>query len=112
MEIEYQKERPELKKTDQESKDKPLEEVNQEEEKEEEDSSKVMDSCDCNDSLCDEIEKVLADDDEGISKVAHEIHLMLFNIDLRANWFLDIVHLNHSDFTKFKKKILDSLNEY
>ena len=71
-----------------------------------------MESCDCNDSLCDEIEKVLANDDEGLSKAAHEIHLTLFNIDLRANWFLNIVNLNHSDFTKFKKKIFDSLNEY
>ena len=71
-----------------------------------------MDSCDYNDSLCDEIEKVLAEDDEGISKTAHEIHLTLLNIDLRANWFLNTVNMNQSDFTKFKKKILDSLNEY
>ena len=71
-----------------------------------------MDSCDCNDSLCDEIEKVPAEDDEGISNTAHEIHLTLLNIDLRANWFLNTVNLNQSDFTKFKKKILDSLNEY
>ena len=34
------------------------------------------------------------------------------NIDLIANWFLNTVNLNQSDFTKFKKKILDSLNEY
>ena len=113
LESGYQKEIPEPKKTNQESKDKPLEEVNQEEEKQEEDSNKGMDSCDCNDSLCDEIEKVLIDDDEGISKVAHEIHLTLLNIDLlRANWFLNTVNLNQSDFTKLKKKILDSNNEY
>ena len=61
-----------------------------------------MDSCDCNDNLCDEIEKVLAVNDEGISKVAHEIHLMLLNIDLRSNWFPNIVNLNQSDLTKFK----------
>ena len=36
----------------------------------------------------------------------------MLNIDLRANWFLSTVNLNQSDFTKFKKKILDSLNEY
>ena len=71
-----------------------------------------MDSCDYNDSLCEEIEKVLADDDEGLSKATHEIHLMLLNIDLRANWFLNTVNLNHSGFTKFKTKIIDSLNEY
>ena len=71
-----------------------------------------MDSCDCNDILCDEIEKVIADDDEGISKAAHEIHLTLLNIDLRANWFLNTVNPTQSDFIKFKKKILDSLNEY
>ena len=71
-----------------------------------------MESCDCNDSLCDEIEKVLADDDEGISNIAHETHVTLLNIDLRANWFLNTLNLNHSDFMKFKKKILDSLNEY
>ena len=71
-----------------------------------------MDSCDCNDNLCDEIEKVLVDDDEGLSKAANEIHLMLLNIDLRANWFMNTVNMNQSDFTKLKKKILDSLNEY
>ena len=71
-----------------------------------------MKYCDCNDILCDEIEKVLADDDEALSKIAHEIHLTLLSIDLRANWFLNAVNLNQSDFTKFKKKILDSLNEY
>ena len=67
-----------------------------------------MESCDCNDRLCDEIEKVLVEDDEGLPKTAHELHLTLINIDLRANWFLNTVNLNQSDFTKFKKKILDS----
>ena len=71
-----------------------------------------MDSCDYNDSLCDEIEKVLAEDDEGLSKTTHEIHLTLLNIDLISNWFLNTVNMNQSDFTEFKKKILDSLNEY
>ena len=71
-----------------------------------------MNSCDCNASLWNEIEKVLADDDEGLSKATHEIHLTLLNIDLRANWFMNTVNLNHSEFTKLKKKILDSLNEY
>ena len=71
-----------------------------------------MDSYDCNDSLCDEIEKFLADDYEWISKIAHEIHIMLLNINLRANWFLNTVNMNKSDFMKFEKKILDSLNEY
>ena len=71
-----------------------------------------MDSCDYNDSLCDEIKIFLANDDEGMSEAAHEIHLTLLNIDLRANWFLNTVNLKQSDFTKFKKKILDSLNEY
>ena len=94
LESEYQKERLEPKTTDQESKYNSTKEINQEEEKQEEDSNKGMDSCDYNDSLCDEIEKVLADDDEGLSKVAHEIHLTLLNIDLRANWFLNIVNLN------------------
>ena len=61
-----------------------------------------MDTCDCNDRLCDEIEKVLADDDEGISKSAHEIHLTLLNIDLGANWFMNTVNMNHIDFMKFK----------
>ena len=61
-----QKERPEPENTDQESEDKPPKEVNKEEDKQEEDSSKGMDSCDCNDSLCDETEKVLVDEDEGL----------------------------------------------
>ena len=111
LESEYQKARSEPQNTD-ESEEKPSEEVNQEEDKQEEDSSKGMDSCDYNDSLCDEIEKVLADDDEGLSKVPQEIHLTLLNIDLRANWVLNTVNLNHSEFTRFKRRILDSLNEY
>ena len=59
LEREYQKARPEPEKTNQESEDKPPEELNPEEVKQEEDANKGMDSCDCNDSLCDEIEKVL-----------------------------------------------------
>ena len=47
-------------------------------------------------ALCDEIEKVLAEDDEYVSKSAHEIHLTLLNIDLRANWVLNTVNLDHS----------------
>ena len=53
LESEYQKARPDTEKTNQESEDKLPEEFNQEEEKKEEDSSKGMDSFDCNDSLCD-----------------------------------------------------------
>ena len=98
LESEYQKERPEPKKTDQESKDKPQEEVNQEEEKQENDSNEGMDSCDCNDSLRDGIEKFLVDDDEGTSKIAHEIHLTLLNIELKANWVMKTVNLNHGFF--------------
>ena len=71
-----------------------------------------MDSFDCNDSMCDEIEKVLAEDGEDLSKTAQEIHLTLLNIDLRANWVLNTVNLNHSEFIRFKRRILDSLNEY
>ena len=33
-------------------------------------------------------------------------------MDLRENWVLNTVNLNHSEFTKFRKKILNSLNEY
>ena len=89
LESEYKKARPEPEKKDQESKDKPPKNINQED-----GSSKGMDSCDCNDSFCDEIEKVITEDDEGISKTAHEIHLTLLNIVLRANWFLNTVNLN------------------
>ena len=99
MESEYQKARPEPQNTD-ESEEKPSEEINQEE-----DFSKGKASCDYNDCLCDEIEKVIEDEDEGLSKVAHEIHLTLINIDLGANWVLNIVNLNHSEFTKVIKKI-------
>ena len=70
LESEYHKARPEPEKTDQKSEDKPPEELNQEEDKQEEDSNKGMDSCDYN-SLCDEIEKVLVKDDEGLSKTAY-----------------------------------------
>ena len=72
LESEYQKEKQEPKKTDQESEDKPPEELNQEEDKQEEDFNKGMNFCDY-DSLCDEIEKVLADDDEVILKAKQSI---------------------------------------
>ena len=36
----------------------------------------------------------------------------MLNIDLRANWVLNTINMNHSEFTKFIKKILDFLNEY
>ena len=91
LESEYQKGRPDTEKMDQESKEKPQEEVNQEEEKKEVNSNKGMDSFDCNDGRCDEIEKVLVEDDEDLSKDAKEIHLTLINIDLRANWVLNTV---------------------
>ena len=71
-----------------------------------------MDYFDCNGSLCDEIEKVPADDDEGLSKAAKQIHLTLITINHSADWVMNTINLNHSEFTKFKKKILDSLNEY
>ena len=102
LESKYQKERLEPENTDQESEATPIEEINQEEEKQEEDSSKGMHSCDFNEILCDEIEKVLIDDDEGLSNFSQEIHLILLNIDLRAKWFMNTVNMNHSDFTKFK----------
>ena len=112
LESEYQKARPEPKKTDQELEDNPPEEVKQEEDKQEYNSSKGMYSCDYNDNLCDEIEKVLAEDDEGISNTTRGTHLTITNIDLKSNWFLNTVNLNHSEFTRFKKRILESLNEY
>ena len=34
------------------------------------------------------------------------------NIDLKANWVLNTINLNHSEFIRFKRRILDSLNEY
>ena len=71
-----------------------------------------MDSFDCNDSLCDEIENVLAEDEEGLLKAAKQIHLTLISINHIVDCVMNRVNLNHSEFTKFKKKILDSLNEY
>ena len=112
LEGEYQKEKPEPEKTDHELEDKTSKEVKQEEEKKEVDSSKGMESFDCNDSLCYEIEKVLAEDDEGLSNVANDIHLTLISINHREYWVMNRVNINDSEFTKFKKKILDSLNEY
>ena len=98
LESEYKKERLELAKTDKESEYNPPEEINQEEEKQEEESSKGMDSFDCNDRLCDEIEKVLADDDEAMLKAKQRIINYVCNIDLRADWFLNKVDLNQSNY--------------
>ena len=59
LEREYQKGILDIEKTDWESEVKPLEEVNHKEENQEVDSSKGIDSFDCNDNMCDEIKKVL-----------------------------------------------------
>ena len=78
LEREYQKARPKPEKTNQESEDKPPEEL-----KQEEDSNKGMNSCDY-DSLSDEIEKVLADDDEAMLKAKQRIINYVCNIDLKS----------------------------
>ena len=75
-------------------------------------SNKGMDSFYYNDIMCDETKKIIAEDDEDLSNVAHEIHLSLINIDLRENWVLNTINMNDSEFTRLKKRILDSLNEY
>ena len=76
------------------------------------DSSEGIGSFDCNSRICDEIVNVLAEDDEDLSKATKEINHTFFNIDLKANWFMNIVNLNQSDFLRFKTRTLDSLNEY
>ena len=104
LESEYQKARPEPEKTNQELEDKPLEEL-----KQEEDSSKGMNSCDY-DSLCDEIEKVLADDDEAMLKAKQRIINYVCNIDLRADWYLNKVDLNQSDYKMFRTTTFDYMD--
>ena len=69
LESEYRKGRLDTEKTDHELEVKPTEQVKQKEEKQEVDSSKGMDAFDCNDNMCDEIEKVLAEDDEGYQRL-------------------------------------------
>ena len=71
-----------------------------------------MDSFDCNSRICDEIENVLVEDDEDLSKATKEITHTFLNIDLKANWFMNTVNLNQSDFMRFKRRTLDSLNKY
>ena len=71
-----------------------------------------MDSFDCNDTLCDEIEKILAEDEEGLSKDEKEIHLTFISINHRVDWVMNTLNMNHNELTKFIKKILYSLNEY
>ena len=51
-----------------------------------------MNSCNY-DSLCDEIEKVLIDDDEAMLKAKQRIINYVCNIDIRADWFLNKVDL-------------------
>ena len=71
-----------------------------------------MDSFDCNSPICDEIENVLVEDDEDLSKATKKITHIFLNIDLKANWFINTTNLNHSDFMRFKRRTLDSLNKY
>ena len=62
--------------------------------------------------MCDEIENVLAEDDEDLSKATKGITHTFLNIDPKANWFMNTVNLNQSDFMRFKRRTLDSLNKY
>ena len=71
-----------------------------------------MDYFDCNGRICDEIENVLAEDDEDLSKDTKKISHTFLNIDLKANWFINTINLNQSDFMRFKRITLDSLNKY
>ena len=104
LESEYQKARPGPEKTDQESEDKPLEEL-----KQEEDFSKGMNSCDY-DSLCDEIEKILTDDDEAMLKAKQRIINYVCNIYLRADWFLNKVDLNQYKYKMFRMTTFDYMD--
>ena len=76
------------------------------------DSSEGMDSFDCNSHICDEIENVLVEDEEDLSKATKEITHTFLNIDLKVNWFMNTINLNQSDFMRFKRRTLDSLNKY
>ena len=70
LEREYQNGRQDIEKMNQETEDKPPEDVK---EKKELDSNEGMDSFYCNTRICDEIEYVLAKDDKDLSKATKEI---------------------------------------
>ena len=59
---------------------------------------------------CDEIEKVLADDDEAMLKAKQRIINYVCNIDLRADWYLNKVDLNQSDYKMFKMQTFDYMD--
>ena len=71
-----------------------------------------MDSFYCNNRTCDDIENVLAKDDEDLSKDTKEITHTFMNINLKSDWFMNTINLNQSDFMRFKRRTLDSLNKY
>ena len=62
--------------------------------------------------ICDENKNVLAKDDEELSNATIEITHAFLNIDFKANWFMNTVNLNQSDFVRFKRRTLDSFNKY
>ena len=64
-----------------------------------------MDSCDY-DSLCDEIDKVLADDDEAMLEAKQRIINYVCHIDLRADWFLNKVDLNQFEYDAYSNSCL------
>ena len=111
LESEYQKGRQDIEKMKHKTKLKPPKDVKQEEKKEL-DSIEGMDYFDCNSCICDEIENVLAEDDEDLSKATKEITHTFLNIDLKSNWFMNTYNLNQSDFMRFKRRTLDSLYKY
>ena len=58
------------------------------------DSSEGMDSFYCNNRTCDDIENVLAEDDEDLSKDTKEITHTFMNINLKSDWFMNTINLN------------------
>ena len=110
LEINYYKEIQKPEKTDQESEDKPPEELNQEEYKQEEDSSKGMDNFDCSMPIFDEVENAITENDEAMLKSKPRIINYVCNIDLKADWYLNKVDLNQSDYKMFRMTTFDYMD--
>ena len=103
LEDEYKKERQDTKQDNQEVEMKTTKDAKHEDS----DSNKGMDNFDCSMPIFDEVENAITENDEAMLKAKQRIINYVCNIDLRADWYLNKVDLNQSDYKMFRMTTFD-----
>ena len=106
LEDEYKKERQDTEQDNQEAEIKTTEDAKHEDS----DSSKGMDNFDCSMPIFDEVENAITENDEAMLKSKPRIINYVCNIDLKADWYLNKVDLNQSDYKMFRMTTFDYMD--